>query len=305
MKKWKVYAALGLVNLIYGGNYGIAKAAMPQYLKPFGFIFTRVLFATILFWLYSSLSSKTEKIRKEDIPRMLLCAFLGVGANQLVFFYGLNLTSPINASLIMTTIPVIVLLASAVMFKEKLGWRKVLGVSLGLSGAALLVMNRQDITLSNNNFLGDLMIMANATFFAFYLVAVKPLMQKYQPQTVVRWIFFFGLFMVLPFGWESFTQVDWKNLPSIAWFSVIYVILCTTFIAYLLNVWALRHVTSSVVGIFIYLQPVFASLIAVSLGQDSLSLEKVAYSLLIFSGVYLVSVKKKTAKKNIIQEKGG
>lgn len=297
MKKWKVYAALGLVNLIYGGNYGIAKAVMPQYLKPFGFIFSRVLFATILFWLYNALISNTEKIKREDLPRILLCAFLGVAANQLVFFYGLNLTSPINASLIMTTIPVIVLLVSALMLREKVGWKKIVGVSLGLSGAALLVMNKQDISLNNSSFLGDLMVMLNATSFSFYLILVRPLMQKYQTLTVIKWIFFFGLLMVFPFGWEDFTQIAWQQLPVSAWFSVIYVVFCTTFLAYLLNAWALRFVTSSVVGIFIYLQPVFASLIAISLGQDVLSSEKVTYSLLIFAGVYLVSRKKKVAEK--------
>lgn len=289
MNKWKVQSALVLVNIIYGANYSIAKTVMPHDIKPYGFIFVRVFFAGILFWLFNRVMSNKEKVAKKDLPRLALCALLGVAGNQLMFFQGLSLTSPINASLIMTTIPVIVLTASAFLLKEKIGWKKITGACMGLTGAALLILGKEDISLENSHFAGDLLIFGNATSFAFYLVLVKPLMGKYSPKTVVQWIFMIGLLMVAPFGWEQFQDVQWSTLPSGAWMAIIYVVLFTTFLAYLLNVWALQYVNSSVVGVFIYLQPVFASIIALSLGQDTLDAQKIAYSLLIFSGVYLVT----------------
>lgn len=289
MEKWKVQGTLVIVNLIYGANYAIAKAVMPHYISPFGFIFVRVFFATLLFWAFNALVSGHEKIDLKDFPRLALCGLLGVAANQLLFFSGLNLTSPINASLIMTTVPVIVLLASALILGERIGWKKVVGISLGLSGAILLVLNKKELSLENSSLTGDLMVLLNGTSYSLYLVLVKPLMQKYNSQTVVKWAFLVGLIIITPFGWQEAGEVNWGSLPTEAWLAILYVVLGTTFLAYLLNAWTLRYANPSVVGIFIYLQPLFASIVAVSMGQDSLSWEKAGYSLLIFAGVYLVT----------------
>lgn len=289
MNKWKIHGALAVANLIYGANFAIAKAVMPEYIQPFGFIFARVVFGTLLFWLFSVLIRNTEKIDRKDIPLLALCGLLGVAANQLLFFSGLNLTSPINASLIMTILPVILLPIAAVQLKERITAKKVMGVILGLSGAALLITNKNSISLENSRMAGDLMIILNATSYALYLVLVKPLMQKYKAQTIIKWVFFFGMIVVMPFGWEDFAAVRWAQLPAEAWLAILYVVLFTTFFAYLLNTWALKYMSSSVVAIYAYLQPVFATMIAVWVGQDSFTLEKSMYSLLIFAGVYLVT----------------
>lgn len=293
MNKWKVHSALTFANLIYGANYGIAKAVMPHYIAPLGFIFTRVFFGSILFWTFNASLKNGEKVDRKDFPRLALCGLLGVAANQLLFFEGLNLTSPINASLIQTIIPVILLPIGALMLREKITGQKILGVALGLSGTALLILNKEELSLENSHFTGDLLIVLNATSYAFYLVLVKPLMAKYSAPTIIKWVFFFGMLLIVPFGWNSFFEVNWQELPATAWMAIVYVVLFTTFFAYLLNTWALKHVNSSVVGIYAYMQPVFASLIAMSLGQDVPTLEKGLYSLLIFAGVYLVSRKKK------------
>lgn len=300
MNKLKIHGALVFANLIYGANYSIAKAIMPHYIKPFGFIFARVVFGTILFWLFSVATRNKEKVSRKDIPLLGLCGFLGVAANQLLFFSGLNLTSPINASLIITIIPVILLPIAAIQLKEKITARKVLGVMLGLSGAALLITNKSSISFENSGLTGDLMIILNATSYAFYLVLVKPLMQKYKAQTVIKWVFFFGMLFVIPFGWEDFALVDWNNLPAEVWLAVVYVVLFTTFFAYLLNTWALKFISSSIVAIYAYVQPVFAGIIAVWMGQDSFTPEKGIYSLLIFAGVYLVSRPRR--KKSLVAD---
>lgn len=223
------------------------------------------------------------------MPLLALCGFLGVSANQLLFFSGLNLTTPINASLLQTLIPVMVLLIAGFMVNEKITWKKTMGVITGIFGAGLLITNKGKVNFGNEQFTGDLMIILNSAFYALYLVLAKPLMQKYSASTVIKWVFLFGMIVVVPFTWKDFFAVDWENLPAAAWLAIIYVVVFTTFLAYLLNTWALKYVETSVVGIYSYLQPLFATAIAVYLGQDTFTVEKALYSFLIFVGVYLVT----------------
>jgi drug/metabolite transporter (DMT)-like permease len=290
MQTYKVHASLLLVGLIYGANYSIAKEVMPTYIQPFGFTLLRVGAATLLFWLYHFWKGPEKVDLKKNLPRLLLCAAMGVATNQLFFLKGLNLTSPINAALIMTITPVLVLIASALLLKEHITFKKSLGIGLGLTGAVLLVLQRNP-NAEDGGILGDILILLNAASYGVYLVVVKPLMRSYRAATIIKWIFLFGFFMVLPFGWPEFSQTNWSVIPWPIWLAILYVVVFTTFVAYLLNVWTLRYVNSSVVGIYIYLQPVFATLVAMLLGQDQPTADKLLYSLLIFSGVYLVSRK--------------
>jgi drug/metabolite transporter (DMT)-like permease len=290
MQKYKVHGALTAVGVIYGINYSIAKEVMPHYIQPFGFTLLRVGAAAFLFWCYHFIHGGEPIALKKNLPRLLLCALLGVSANQLFFLAGLNLTSPINAALIMTVTPVLVLLCSALLLRERVTAKKALGIGLGLSGAVLLVLQQGEST-AQGGLLGDLLIFLNATSYGLYLVLVRPLMQHYKAATIVKWIFLFGFFMVLPFGWQEFSSTSWQSIPPIIWLAIVYVVVFTTFVAYMLNAWTLRYVNSSVVGIYIYLQPIFATLTAILLGQDQLTPEKLLFSMLIFSGVYLVSRK--------------
>ena len=145
--------------------------------------------------------------------------------------------------------------------------------------------------LSSDTFLGNIFILINAVSFSIYLVLVKPMMYRYKAITVIKWVFFFGMLMVIPFGFEEFTLVEWSNMPNDAWLSLAYIVIGTTFIAYLLNTWALQYVNPSLVGYYIYLQPVFSTIVAVSFRGDKLTFTEAIYSLLIFTGVYLVSLK--------------
>jgi drug/metabolite transporter (DMT)-like permease len=291
-KNWQVHLALGFVGLIYGANYIIAKGVMPDYLLPNAFIMLRVSVATVLFWIYHLLTSKEKVKDKKDYLHFAKCAVFGVMANQLIFFNGLNLGNPVNASIIMTMNPIIVLLISAWWLKERITRRKVIGILLGLIGAILLVSNKE-ISFDNDSFKGDIFIFLNATFYAIYLVLVKPLMHKYEPITVIKWTFLFGTFMIMPFGLVPLMESDLSQLDAGIWGSVAYVIIGTTFLAYLLNAAALKHVTSTIVGYYIYLQPVFATLITVALGLEGFKWQKMLYASIIFFGVYLVSKRTK------------
>ena len=289
-KMWAVHGALALVGFIYGANYIIAKGVMPDYLGPNAFIVIRVGIAAILFWIYHAVFIREKLKYTRDLIPLAKCAFFGVAANQLMFFNGLNLGSPVNASIIMTMTPIFVLVISYLWFKERISKNKLLGILFGATGAVLLVTDKP-ISFSNDTFLGDLFVIGNATSYAIYLVMVRPLMQRYEAATVVKWIFILGFFMTLPFGAVSLYQTEISTIPFSIWGSVAYVIIGTTFLAYLLNAMALRHVSSAVVGYYIYIQPVVSTFIAISIGHENFMWSKILYALLIFTGVYLVSKK--------------
>ncbi len=287
--KFKIHGILLFVTLIYGANYTVAKIPMPEYLQPFGFILLRVTAATSLFWLFSYFTG-TEKVLKKDLALLFLCGIFGVATNQMLFFKGLSLTTPINASVIMTTSPISVLLAAYFLGKERLTLIKIAGVIVGAVGAYLLI-TKDGATIGKGTFLGDLLVLINGASYAVYLVIVKPLMAKYKATTVIKWVFFFGWLVIIPFGLQEFSEVNWNTLPNIVWFSIVFVIILGTFTVYLLNVWSLKFVNSSVVGIYMYLQPVFATFIAFLVRGDQLDWLTALYSLIIMVGVYLVSKK--------------
>ena len=288
--KFKIHSALLIVGLIYGANYSIAKIVMPYYIGPFGIIFIRVIIGTALYWAIDFIIGP-EKIKyKRDYLKLALLALFGVTINQLMFFKGLSMTNPISASVIMTSSPITVLIVSYFLLKEKITANKLIGIALGATGAIMLI-GVDGFNLSSDTFLGNIFILINAVSFSIYLVLVKPMMYRYKAITVIKWVFFFGMLMVIPFGFEEFTLVEWSNMPNEAWLSLAYIVIGTTFIAYLLNTWALQYVNPSLVGYYIYLQPVFSTIVAVSFRGDKLTLTEAVYSLLIFTGVYLVSLK--------------
>lgn len=283
------HLALFLVNLIYALNYSIAKDVMPDYIGPSGFILLRVIGGSLLFFLTFIFFIK-ENVELKDIVRLLFCGLFGVAINQLFFFEGLNLTTPINAAIIMTVSPILVIIFSAIIIKEKITIRKLLGIFLGIVGAATLILKSGSISLDNTFFVGNILIFINATSYSIYLVLVKTLMTKYNPITVMFYVFSFGLIFVLPFGLNELLEVNTQSFSKIIYLKVAFVVICTTFLAYLFNAFALKTLNPSVVSTYIYLQPVLASLVAIFLKSDSLDFIKILSALFIFSAVYLVSI---------------
>ncbi len=283
------HLALLAVNLIYGLNFVIAKDVMPRYIEPDGFILLRVLGANALFWGFHAFY-KSSRIQKEDWWRFIAGGLFGVAANQILFFKGLNLTTPINASIIMVATPVLVLLMGALASTERITTIKALGILLGAGGAIMLIINRSlPSSFAANPTLGNLFVLLNAASYAVYMVIAKPLMKKYQPLFVIKWVFLFGMLFVLPFGWQEFLAIQWQTFPPDVIWKTIYIVVGVTFITYLFNMFALKHLHASVVSIYIYVQPVIAALHAISLGKDQLTPIMIGSSILIFSGVFLVS----------------
>lgn len=285
---WLAHLALFGANLIYGLNYTIAKEVMPDYIQPFGFIFCRVTGALVIFWIFSSLAG-TEKIEKSDFPRLVICGLTGVAINQLLFFKGLNLSVPTNASIIMTTNPILVLIMATILARERLNWYKSLGIGFGISGALLLLTVKKGFELGGGNWLGDSLIFVNAASYALYLVLVKKLMGKYKAITVIKWVFLFGYLVVTPVGIGEFLEIKWEIMPMNIIMQVMFVVLGTTVLSYFFNIYALKIVSPTVASSYIYLQPILGSAFAIWLGKDELTLVKILAAFLTFTGVYLVS----------------
>lgn len=289
-RTWALFAAT-LVSIIYGVTFTIAKDVMPKYVEPFGFITMRVGGSVLLFWLVSFFGPK-EKIALEDYPRIAAAALFGVALNMLTFFKGLSYTSPIMGAVLMVTTPMIVLILSAIIMKERIKKRKIFGIILGLAGTITLILYGKSMVNAPNATLGNLLVFINAISYGFYLILVKKLMDKYNAFTFVKWIYTFGFIMVLPFGWSEFDAINWSTIPTDIFWKIGFVVVFSTFLTYLLNLISMRELKPTTVAVFIYLQPLFATIFAVGLGKDELSLVKLLSAVLIFAGVYLVTQKK-------------
>lgn len=283
--------ALFVVSLIYGATFTIAKQVMPLYVKPFAFILLRVSVAALLIFIFHSLFIKKKITDWRDIRTLCISALFGVAFNMLLFFKGLSITTPINGAVLMMNTPIFVVMFAAWYAKERISTQKIAGILAAAIGAILLMGGKQ-LNFNAQTVWGDLMVTGNAIIYAFYLVYAKSLMQKYHPLTVTMWSFVFGWFVVLPFGATEFMDIQFDTFTPTIWLGVAFVTVGSTFLTYVLNAYALQKASSALVGSYIYLQPVLAVLIAVFSGKDIMSVEKLAYIIVIFCGVFLVSYKK-------------
>lgn len=274
-------------NIIYGVNYAIGKVAL-HYFDPFAIVIMRVMGAIIIFTILHQLSGG-EKVERKDHKKLFVAALFGVIINQLLFFKGLSLTSEIHAALIMITTPIIVLIMAWIILKDKITWLKSGGIIIGAIGVAMLISFGAADKSSPSSLLGDLFITINAASYAIFLIIAKPLMAKYSPLTIARWIFTYSIFFVVPFGYNSFVHIAWATIPAAGIWALAFVIIGATVLAYLFNILGLNYGSPALVSIYIYTQPVIATIIAIAAGTDTLTAGKVLSALLVFTGVALVS----------------
>lgn len=292
-KRLLALLAATATETIYGINHTIAKGLMPHVIQPYGFIVLRVGGAAILFWLLS-LFSQSEKIERKDWWRILACAVFGMVLNMLMFFKGLSLSTPINSAVSMTITPVLLLLLTALILRERITWVKTLGIVCGLSGALVLILFQEKTQTNAPNIpLGNLLFVLNAISYSFYLILVKPLVSKYKAITLLKYFFLVALCINLPVGYSEFMQVEWMQLTFSEVGQMLFVIVATTFLTYLFNIYALKQLSPSTVGVFIYLQPVVATIFAIMAGADTLNALRVGAACMIFLGVFLSTRKPK------------
>jgi drug/metabolite transporter (DMT)-like permease len=287
-----ILAAIG-ATIIYGINHTIAKGVMPTYVKPFGFIFIRVTGAAILFWGISFFGPK-EKIEHRDWLRILVCAILGMVINMLAFFKGLDLSTPINSAVLVTITPIIVVVLSALLIKEKITLLKGSGVFLGFIGALALVLFGAEIRQDAPNIpLGNTLFILNATSYGAYLIVAKSLIEKYHPFTLMKWLFTIAVIINLPITYSEFSEIQWSQMPLEVYGVIAFVVIGTTFLTYLFNIYALTQLKASTLGAFVYIQPLIGILFALITGKDYLTLIKTLAIGLVLIGVYLASKKPK------------
>ena len=292
-KKILPLLAATIATTIYGINHTVAKMVMPIYIGSLGLVFLRVLGATIIFWTIS-LFFKTKPIEKKDRLTILKCGLFGMSINIAAFIAGLDYSTPVNSSILIIISPIFVVILSFFIFKNKINFVKILGIILGFIGAMILILTADsNSSIGRNIPLGNFLFIVNSISYAYYLIIVKPMAEKYDLITLFKWLFLIGLIFNFPLGINQFLDVDWASLPL--WEAVlpmVFVVVGTTCMTYFLNGYALSKITSTEVAVFMYLQPIIGILFAIFTKSDTITLIMFVASVLIFTGVYLTSVLK-------------
>jgi drug/metabolite transporter (DMT)-like permease len=291
-KRVKTWAHLSLLaaNIIYGLNFSIAKAVMPDHIKPFALVSLRSISATMLFWL-TSLFIPREPVNRKDLLYLFGCSFFGVVINQTLFLVGLDMTTPINSSIILSTNPIFAFVFAALILKEKITFLKGTGLAIGLSGVLMLILQNGTPDMASTTFLGDVYTLINTISWAFYTVVIKRMLEKYHPITVMKWTFLFGMLTNIPAGYHQWSTMDWSSIPLKAWLQILFVIIFATYLGYLLITFGLRRLSPTIVSTYTYTQPIIAAYLATLMGQDHIDFVMVVSALLIFAGVFVVSLK--------------
>jgi len=295
MQKSRVntWAHLSLLaaNIIYGLNYSIAKSVMPDSIKPFALVSLRSISTAALFWI-TSLFMPKEPVKNKDLLFLFGVSFFGVVINQTLFLVGLDMTSPINSSIILSTNPIFAFVFAALILKERITFLKGTGLAIGLSGVLLLILQNGTPDISSSTFIGDTYTLVNTISWAFYTVIIKRMLERYHPITVMKWTFLFGMLINLPLGYNQWSTMDWSAISLNAWLAIGFVVVFATYLGYLLITFGLRKLSPTVVSTYTYTQPIIAAYLASLMGQDHITLVMVISALLIFAGVFVVSRQK-------------
>lgn len=291
-KNTKAHLAVLGANIIFGANYSIVKFITPGFLHPFALNFVRVVSSILLFWLLWIFDQEKIGIQKKHIPRFIACGVTGVLINQVFFIKGLSLTTSIHSSLLSLCTPIFITIIAAWLIKELLNWFKIIGLALGIGGALLLILLKDNNHTGTNILLGDLFVMINAISYAFYLVMVRPLMLHYSAMHILRWVFTIGGILMIPISAPEFLATNWSAFGFSQWMALGFVAIGATFFAYLFNIFGVSKIGASATGSYIYTQPVFAAIIAIIFAGEHFSWIKGLAALLIFSGVYLANFKR-------------
>lgn len=283
----KGHIALSIAGILFGINYWVAKKLMPE-LSPMQVVAFRLVFSTALIWITSFFFKEENKIQKKDFIVLFFAGILGLTLNQTLFFAGLNLSSPVEVSILHTLSPVFVALMAFFLLKEKLSARVVFGIITGLIGTIIIVTDGKNLSFSDTNLKGNLLIIANILSYSIYLIITKPLMSKYNSVQVLKYVFLFGLLAYLPILPFTFNSFDYTSISISTWYNLAYVIIGTTFLTYLLTIYGLKQLPANIVGYYIYLQPFLATTIGYVYGLEYLSIPKLIATGFLFFGVWLV-----------------
>ncbi len=289
------HIAMFSANIIFGLNTPISRTLMPQILSPYTLTFFRLGGGLLLFWT-ASLFVKKEHVPPKDILLLFFASLFALTLNQLPYFIGLSLTSPIDASIVVTMLPIVTMILAALILKEPITLMKAVGVLVGASGALLLVFHSPVVHNGHSNFWGNVIVFGAVSSFALYLTLFKELISRYSPVTVMKWMFLFGTIVCLPFCYKPIVQTDFTMLSSGTYWRIAYVVFFATFIGYLLIPIGQKELRPTTLSMYNYVQPVVASMVAVAIGIDLFGVEKAVAGVLVFAGVYIVTQSKSKAQ---------
>lgn len=277
---------------------------MPEILSPYTLTFFRLAGATLLFWLVS-LFLKKEKVPLKDIVLLFFASIFALILNQLPYFIGLSMTSPIDASIVVTMLPILTMLLAAIILKEPITLKKAVGVLIGASGALILIFSTHTPTQGESNFWGNMIVFSAVISFAIYLTVFKNLISRYSPVTIMKWMFLFGTIVCYPFCQESLFETNFALLSTQTYWLIGYMVVIATFVTYMLIPVGQNSLRPTTLSMYNYLQPIVASLAAVAIGMDSFTIEQGLSGALVFIGVYIVTQSKSRAQLEAEKMKEG
>lgn len=259
----------------------------------------RVFGAMILFWIFSFFQ-KPEHVGHKDLMKLFVASLLAIVFNQGSYIFGVGMTSPVDASIITTSMPLIAMILAAIFLKEPITGKKILGIAVGASGALLLILGSSQASgttvKGDNPLLGDVFVLLAQCSYAFYFVLFKNFVTKYSAVTVMKWMFTYAFICLLPFSYSSLLATDWLALDGARIASILFVVVGATFLSYILIIVGQKNLRPTVAGMYNYIQPLVATIVAICWGMDSFNLTKVLSVMMIFGGVWLVTSSRSRAE---------
>lgn len=298
--KLKGHASMLAANSMWGLMAPLAKfVMMGGAVSSLVMTDLRVFGAMILFWLFSFFQ-KPEHVGHKDLMKLFAASLLAIVFNQGSYIFGVGLTSPVDASIITTSMPLVAMILAAIFLKEPITGKKILGIAVGASGALLLILGSSQAgavaSRGDNPILGDIFVLLAQCSYAFYFVLFKNFVAKYSAVTVMKWMFTYAFICLLPFSYNSLLATDWLALDGARIASILFVVVGATFLSYILIIVGQKNLRPTVAGMYNYVQPLVATIVAVCWGMDSFSVSKIFSVVLIFGGVYLVTSSRSRAE---------
>ncbi len=289
--KVKGHMAMIVANMSWGLMSPFVKTVvLNSNINAWTIVAFRVIGAALAFWTASIFIPK-EKVPKRDLLLLVVAALFGIILNQGVFVLGVSYTSPISASIVTTTLPMIAMVISAFYLKEPITWKKVLGILIGGSGALIIILSS---SMTNNSssglgLKGILLCFAAQFSYAIYFVFFKKLISRYTPITLMKWMFLFSTIIYLPLTWGQLSTIEYTELPNSIIGQIAFIVLGSTFLSYMMIPIAQKYLRPTVATMYNNVQPIIASIAAIVLQIDVFKWTKVAAIALVFCGVYLVT----------------
>lgn len=279
----------------------VGKDAMTHGITGIDMVTFRVTGAAVLFWI-TSLFTKKEHVARRDIFMFFFAGLFGLVLNQCCYTIGLSITSPINASIVTTSMPIFAMILAALILKEPITGKKAMGVLMGCSGALILILTSAAAVNSKvGEIKGDLLCLGAQFSFALYLSLFSPLVKKYTLFTVNKWMFAYATLMILPFTFNHVAAIEWTEVPAKTWFETAYVVVVGTYISYILMMNGQKTLRPTVVSVYNYVQPLVSVTVSLLTGLGVFSWSQGLAVILVFSGVWLVT--KSKSRADILKEK--